>query len=257
LGETLRCNEFSQGAFSFKRPFRTPHHSISAGAFLGGGTGDLAAGEVTLAHRGILFLDEFPEFRRDAIEGLREPLEAGEMHLHRVGRWLTLPARFTLIAAMNPCPCGYALDGLRCRCSFEKRSSYARRISGPILDRMDLMVVLDPGPASGEPPGTEDGEVIQSAVERQRVRYREHPEIDRNGDVRWGALWRELKIPSEAEEWIRSIEKEPVSLRALHKLMRVGRTIADLDDRESVTRDHIYQAWEYRCRFSPNSSISA
>ena len=256
LLETLRCNEISQGMFSFKRPFRSPHHSVTAAAFLGGGAGALIAGEVTLAHRGILFLDEFPEFRRDAIEGLREPLESGVIHLHRVGWRMTLPARFTLIASMNPCPCGYALEGNRCRCNSEKRMSYARRISGPILDRMDLGVILDRPDPTEPTRGGETG-VVGDAVERQKFRYRDRADIDRNGDVRWDNLNSELKIPPEAESWVRALEQRPVSLRSLHKTLKVGRTIADIEGEEDVTRGHVHEAWELRCRFSSNASISA
>ncbi len=252
LIETLRVSDVVEPNLLGSPPFRTPHHSISTSAFLGGGTGQLVPGEVTLAHRGILFLDEFPEFRRDAIEGLREPLETGLIHLHRVGRRYAWPARFTLMAAMNPCPCGHALDPKRtCTCSDEKRLAYSRRISGPILDRMDMRVILKSSDCSGE---SENYSVVHGdvdeAVERQRHRFRSVENISRNADVNWGSNWSLLQVPVEAPEWIRQLSQQPVNLRAIHKVLRVARTIADLDQVETVKRDQVVEAWQLRCRCS-------
>lgn len=232
------------------RPFRSPHHSISASAFLGGGTGCIVPGEVSLAHRGILFLDEFPEFRRDAIEGLREPLETGKIHLHRTGKWFCLPAKFTMIAAMNPCPCGFSMESSnRCRCSHERRLAYGRRISGPILDRMDMTVVLDS--SSLDDDANTRRYAIAEATERQASRYADIPTVERNGDIPWGENWERLKIPGDSEQRLRKLSSGcSLSLRAIHKILRVARTISDLDGSDCVLHDHLHEAWDLRCRTS-------
>lgn len=249
MAECLKVLPTESGAPSPKAPFRSPHHSISAGALLGGGSGQVLPGELTWAHRGILFLDEFPEFRRDALEGLREPMESGCIHLHRVGRWLTLPARFTLIAAMNPCPCGFALHRDRlCSCTDERRLSYSRRISGPILDRMDLMVVLESEPRASEEFKEGISKRVESAVERQRERYQGIPHTERNGDVSWGTVWPLMRIPIEAADWVKGFSNQTLSLRSIHKILRVARTIADLEGKEVVKGEHVYEAWQFRCQ---------
>lgn len=242
LIEVARINDHDG---EWRRPFRSPHHSISASAFLGGGSGTVIPGEVTLAHRGILFMDELPEFRRDAIEGLREPLESGKIHVHRIGRWHCLPARFTLIAAMNPCPCGYWLESSsRCLCADEKRLGYQRRISGPIFDRIDMTVVMKSKDASDC-----SNDSIEEAVGRQRHRYRGMA-YERNGEVPWGEHWEKMQLPPNAEALVRGASPTPVSLRAIHKVLRVARTVADLYRSERITSDHIYEAWEMRWRNS-------
>ena len=261
LVEILRCHNDSLGSrLSFQRPFRSPHHSISAGAFLGGGSGTINPGEITLAHRGVLFLDEFPEFRRDAIEGLREPLETGAVHLHRVGRQLILPACFTLIAAMNPCPCGYSLEkNSRCNCSREKLNQYSKRISGPILDRIDLSIVLESSCEANEHDTrqiTDPLVAVMNALERQRHRYRDLTQVERNGNLPWGQDWALMEIPDQALNWIRVLSPQRHSLRMFHKMMRVARTIADMNDQERVTRENIHEAWDLRCRLSSNSLIA-
>ena len=166
-----------------------------------------------------------------------------------------MPARFTLIAAMNPCPCGYALDpNNSCRCAHEKRQAYSRRISGPLLDRMDMTIVLDRTSCAGVSSVCNPAEVVERAVDRQRHRFQSYPGIERNADVKWGAEWDSLGIPDGAESWIRALSKEPINLRLIHKLMRVARTIADIDGCEAVDRSHFHEAWDLRCRYS-NISI--
>ncbi|MEZ4750802.1 MAG: ATP-binding protein [Bdellovibrionota bacterium] len=214
------------------RPFRAPHHSLSASALLGGGTGEVRVGEVTLAHRGILFLDEFPEYRRDAIEGLREPLQEGVVRISRVGTTVKLPARFLLLAAMNPCACGYQLSPQHpCRCPPDRVSAYRRRLSGPILDRIDIAVML---------PGVESQEGIshreaQASIERVwRIQSTRRSEA--------------LELAGPTERWFNGLcNREFLSYRSRDKLLRTARTIADLEDRRSVERRDLIEAWALRC----------
>jgi magnesium chelatase family protein len=242
-GEAVRSRE---------RPFRSPHHSISASALLGGGSGTVIAGEVTLAHEGILFLDELPEFRRDALEGLREPLQSGTIHLHRIGHHLTLPARFTLIAAMNPCPCGYALTaGSRCRCGNDSLLAYRKRISGPILDRIDLGVILQaPSDQDSLPQKSHDvlKKNIQRAMEKQRARYQGETGVFQNGDAQVARQGGAFGLGAEEQAWLDRLKRaKNLSYRSLHKIQRVARTIADLDAAEQIQLSHLREAWGLRC----------
>ena len=247
----------SERMLSLRRPFRSPHHTISSSAFLGGGSGIVVPGEVTLAHAGVLFLDEFPEFCRDVIEGLREPMQTGEIHLHRIGHALTLPARFTLIAAMNPCPCGHSLDpSSRCTCPADKIRAYRKRISGPILDRMDLCVVLgSPRKASYQPASLSHGKLassirssIHGALEVQRRRYSGLGKRLQNGDhsVVMGSELFQLEAAEKA--WLdRLLDDGRLSFRSAAKIMKVARTIADLAGQEKIGAAHIQEAWGLRC----------
>ena len=235
------------------RPFRSPHHSISAAALLGGGTGIVNPGEVTLAHGGILFLDEFPEFRRDALEGLREPLQSGEIHIHRTSEALTLPARFILIAAMNPCPCGYSLGGNRlCRCSPERVWNYRKRLSGPILDRMDLMVTLhSPTGEEKKIPELSHQEIkiaIQRACELQKKRYGEPQMIKNNAQVLPSSFPDAFYLGKDEKDWFtKNTLQNPVSFRTLHKILKLARTIADLENSPNIQLNHLNEAWGFRC----------
>jgi magnesium chelatase family protein len=218
-----------------RRPFRSPHHTISGAALLGGGSGTVIPGEVTLSHTGVLFLDEFPEFRLDVIEGLREPLQSGEIHLHRIGSAVSLPARFTLIAAMNPCPCGYALGSARrCLCPPERLAKYRRKTSGPILDRIDLSVLLTT-PRAGSPTAGITHATIAESIARVWQLRRER------GDSLPG-------LGRDEEGWLAELgEREALSLRSLHKLRRVARTIADLEQRGAIAMEDLHEAWGLRC----------
>lgn len=233
------------------RPFRSPHHSISPAGLIGGGTGTVACGEVTLAHGGILFLDELPEFRKDALEGLREPMQSGEIHLNRVGARLTLPARFLLVAAMNPCPCGYSLDARRrCTCPPGKPEAYRRKISGPLYDRIDLAVVL------GRPTGVVGGErfALKDLLPPIEVAYRMQAQrwggggrynSDAAVDSKLGAFG----VGEEGNLWLDGLcARESVSFRSLHKTLRVARTIADLEGENQIGMPHLLEAWSLRCR---------
>ena len=235
-------------------PFRAPHHGISAPGLVGGGIRP-GPGEISLAHRGILFLDELPEFRRDVLEGIRQPLEEKRVSLVRVGGASVFPSDFLLVAAMNPCPCGFSGDARRmCRCSTAERLRYGRRVSGPLLDRVDLHVAVPPVPWSDlERQG--DGE--SSAVIRSRVasarriaqdRFPDRPGF-RNADLAAREFDRFLELASSARSLLAvSVEKMRLSVRGAHRALRVARTIADLGGSQVVAREHLAEAIGYRSR---------
>lgn len=214
------------------RPFRSPHHSASAASVLGGGNQKVSPGDVSYAHTGILFLDELPEFRKDLLEGLREPLEAREVHIRRVDHAETLPADFTLIAAMNPCPCGHAFSSRgRCTCSLGTRTQYLKRISGPLADRFDLMMVLS-RPLLARPEG---GEAQMLTAERARkniawaweCRKRRREEKSARNDTVVDSFG--VTLSPEDEAWFRDeVDESGMSLRRARKWVQVARTIAEL-----------------------------
>ncbi len=235
----------------FCRPFRSPHHSISAAGLLGGGSGHVVRGEVTLSHGGVLFLDEFPEFRKDALEGLREPLQSGTIDLRRVGAGVSLPARFLLIAAMNPCPCGYFLDTRqRCTCPPARAEAYRRRISGPLCDRLDLCVVMSPPEAIPQPCGITHAQArdsIRKTFELQRRRYPGAMRFNSEAEVNFKSG--PFQLGDEAYDWLNNLcGEQSISFRALHKTVRVARTIADLAEAEEIELSHLREAWSLRCR---------
>lgn len=233
-----------------QRPFRAPHHTISAAGLLGGGSGIVVPGEVTLAHTGVLFLDEFPEFHKNVLEGLREPLQNGEIHLHRVGHAASLPARFTLVAAMNPCPCGYALSGARqCRCPREKALGYRKRLSGPILDRMDLFVVLNPPvPSPGGGHRLSAGEIASGIARAYQTQRRRYGSRKQNGDVLPASGMPGFSLGKPESAWLESLSaRGALSYRSLHKIWKVARTIADIDGQEAIGMAHLQEAWAFRC----------
>ncbi|MDN0077273.1 YifB family Mg chelatase-like AAA ATPase [Crenobacter sp. SG2303] len=230
------------------RPFRSPHHSASAVALVGGGS-DPRPGEISLAHHGVLFLDELPEFDRKVLEVLREPLESGEIHISRASRQAVFPARFQLVAAMNPCPCGYhGHPAKRCRCSFEQIQRYRGKISGPLLDRIDLTIEV---PSLS--PSELDAGVAGESSERVRARVlaaRER-QLARQGKANYLLSGRELDevaaIEAQAREMLVQIaEKLGLSARSYHRLLRVSRTVADMEDSPSVQREHVMQAVPFR-----------
>lgn len=233
------------------RPFRSPHHSVSAAGLLGGGTGLVQSGEVTLAHTGVLFLDELPEFRKDVLEGLREPLQAGEISLIRVGSRVTLPSRFLLIGAMNPCPCGYDCDPhRRCLCPPGKAAAYRRRLSGPLYDRIDLCVFLTTPTRPLENVESDHARIRDSIArvhDLQAERYGKPGTL--NGDCEVDILEGPFHLDTESREWIEALcVREYLSFRSLHKTIRVARTIADLERLDSIGVDQLREAWEFRCR---------
>ncbi|SCK09238.1 YifB family Mg chelatase-like AAA ATPase [Vogesella sp. LIG4] len=213
-----------------RRPFRHPHHTASAVALVGGGS-DPRPGEITLAHHGVLFLDELPEFDRKVLEVLREPLETGEIHISRAARQVTFPARFQLLAAMNPCPCGYLGHPRKpCRCTPEQVLRYRAKISGPLLDRFDLMVEVGSLPLA-ELQQLPAGE--RSADVRQRVHRARERQWQRQGKPNAGLSVAELDEVCALSQGERDnlnllLEKLALSARAYHRVLRVARTLADL-----------------------------
>jgi magnesium chelatase family protein len=240
-----------------ERPFRAPHHSISD-AGLVGGTSSPRPGEVSLAHHGVLFLDELPEFRRHVLEALRQPLEDGEVTIARAGRSVTYPSQLMLVAAMNPCPCGHHGDRTRaCRCTTHELLKYRRRISGPLLDRIDLHVDVPAVPptqlgtgGAGEPSATVRARVVQArGVQLARAGPRG---AGCNARLRGVAL-RRLCAPDDAGRRLLgdAVSRLGLSARAHDKVLRVARTIADLAGAERVSAEHLAEAIQYRALDRP------
>ena len=230
------------------RAFRAPHHTASAAALIGGGS-QPRPGEVSLAHHGVLFLDELPEFERHVLEVLREPLESGRIAISRAARQAEFPARFQLVAAMNPCPCGYAGDASgRCRCTPDAIARYRTRLSGPLLDRIDLKLDV-PRVPHAELRETTPGE--SSATVRERVIAARNRQLARAGKVN-GALnnretERDCAIDARSHALLdRAIERLGLSARAYHRVLRVARTIADLECRERIEAAHLLESIQYR-----------
>lgn len=241
------------GCFITSRPFRSPHHTVSSIGLLGGGAHPLP-GEVSLAHRGVLFLDEFPEFPRQALEVLRQPLEDGHVAVSRAAAACDYPSRFMLVAAMNPCPCGYYNDPTReCRCSQSQILKYQRRVSGPLLDRIDIQIGVSAVPVkdldsfSREESSAVIRERVLRAREIQRNRYRGMKGVHSNADAKSRDLKDICRLSAEgAGEIRRTIDSLCLSARAYDRILRVSRTIADLAGEESVGREAVLEAASYR-----------
>jgi magnesium chelatase family protein len=235
------------------RPFRAPHHTISDAGLIGGGSTP-RPGEVSLAHAGVLFLDELPEFRRNVLEVLRQPLEDGLVTLSRAAVSLTYPARFTLVAAMNPCPCGHQGDPTRdCRCDGATVERYLGRVSGPLLDRIDIQLrvpAVRPTELSGE--ASEEPSVairarVEAARERQRARFAGQGAVHANAHMGPRDLRRFCRLGGTAEELLRSaLSRLGLSARAYHRILKVARTIADLAGSQEIEPSHIAEAIQYR-----------
>jgi magnesium chelatase family protein len=233
-----------------KPPFRAPHHTASAAALVGGGSNP-RPGEISLAHNGALFLDELPEFDRKVLEVLREPLETGHITISRASRQADFPARFQLIAAMNPCPCGFLGDvSGRCHCTLEQVKRYRSRISGPLLDRIDMHLevprvsheVLRKGSAQGEE---------SSATIRERVLAARNIAMERSGKANSALTAREVKklctLSEQSHQLLeQAMDKFGLSHRAYHRILKLARTIADLAKSENIEMNHLSEAISYR-----------
>lgn len=239
------AGEFDAGRWA-ERPYRAPHHSASVAALVGGGSIP-RPGEISLAHRGVLFLDELPEFQRPAIEALREPLETGQVNVARAARRVCFPAQFQLVAAMNPCPCGWRGEP-RCRCTPDQVARYRAKLSGPFLDRIDLLVevpAVDEAALAGRADGETSAKVMERVLtsrERQRIRQGipnaqltpaqidTHCQPDETG----AALLRQ------------AMTRLGLSARAYHRVLKVARTCADLGNVDQISAAHIAEAIQYR-----------
>jgi len=236
------------------RPFRSPHHSASLSAILGGGTNP-RAGEISLAHRGVLFLDELPEFHRDVLEGLRQPLEEGRICVARARKTLSFPARFILVAAMNPCPCGYfESDEKECTCTAYDVLRYQKKLSGPLLDRFDIHIKIPRIPIEELRKEREIGqdtairETISAAREKQKARFEkmELP-IHTNSEMRSRDVEKASMISEDGELFLKRIlEKNILSTRGYYRMLKVARTIADLESSEEIKKEHLAEAFQYR-----------
>ena len=233
-----------------ERPFRAPHHTISDVALVGGGSVP-RPGEVSLAHQGVLFLDEMPEFDRRVLEALRQPIEEGRITVSRALRSLSFPARFVLVAAMNPCPCGYLGDPRRaCKCTPQQTARYHNRLSGPLRDRIDLIVEVESVPISQltEGPGGESSAAVGARVLAARARQLARRSRARvNANLTGTELKKFAPLDAACRRLLeRSAERLHMSARAFHRVIRVSRTIADLAGVDAIALDHLGEALQYR-----------
>ena len=240
-------------SFVVRRPFRAPHHTVSDAGLLGGGTHPVP-GEVSLAHRGVLFLDEFPEFRRNVLEVMRQPLEDGHVAISRVSAACDFPSRFMLVAAMNPCPCGYSDDPKHaCRCTQRQIAAYRAKISGPLLDRIDIQIALPPVPFREivDLPAGESSAAIRARVvaarEIQKKRFAGERGIHCNAEIPARDLPRFCRLDAAAQEEMRlMLAQLDLSARAYDRVLKVARTIADLAGSPNVTAEHVGEASTFR-----------
>ena len=242
------CGEPAAGYAPPGRPFRAPHHSASARALIGGGQPP-RPGEVTRAHRGILFLDELGEFRRDALEALRQPLEEGRITLSRAGRSISLPSRFMLVAASNPCPCGRGPDSGECECHPAVVTRYRTKLSGALADRIDLFLSIDRPPAEGmaQGPGESSADVRERVAEaRERQAARLGPGRT-NSEMTPDEMRRHCDLDQDGERALREgHEKYRLSGRGWDRVLRLSRTMADLDGSDRIDSEHVLRAMQGR-----------
>lgn len=234
-----------------ERPYKSPHHTITQAALIGGNSPP-RPGMVSLAHRGVLFLDELPEFQRSVLDALRQPLEEAKVHISRAGGNVTYPSGFLLVCAMNPCPCGYYPDRNRCRCTQMQVGRYMGKVSGPILDRIDLCVELQPVVYENfrSRRRTEDSKTIRRRVEKARVRQRERFGEDScrfNGEIEASAIEKYCPLGAEEQKCMEQMyDSLGLSARSYHRILKVARTIADLEGDDDINVGHLMEASFYR-----------
>lgn len=243
----------NQGSLVCDRPFRSPHHSASGASLVGGGSYP-RPGEISLAHQGVLFLDELSEFKRNVLEFLRQPLEDGEVTISRARQTVTFPAQFTLIASTNPCPCGYYGDSIQsCTCSPRQRINYWAKLSGPLLDRIDLQVAVNrlkpeeiTQHSSGEPSAVVL-ERVKVARDRARFRFQDDPTLHCNAHMQTQHLRQWCQLDPTCQQILEgAIRKLGLSARGTDRILKVARTIADLASQETLQSTHIAEAIQYR-----------
>ncbi len=260
--ETASIASITGGVFDLtqfrNRPYRSPHHTASGVALVGGGS-QPKPGEVSLAHNGVLFLDELPEFPRHVLDVMREPIENGEITISRAGQQADFPARIQLIAAMNPCPCGYYGDEKKpCRCSPDQINRYQSRVSGPLLDRVDIQVEvrrIDYNQLRSDAARGEDSESVRARVERAYAL-----QIDRCGKSNARLDNNEVEkycgLSEEQHRWLSAaLDKFNLSARAIHRTLKVARTIADMESAEKIQPDHLKEALSYRANFNEQPKV--
>lgn len=253
------AGELGDGKLSSARPFRAPHHSASMAALVGGGL-KARPGEVSLAHNGVLFLDEFPEFTPQVLDSLRQPLEAGETMIARVNHRVSYPSRIQLVAAMNPCRCGMAGEpGHTCRRGERCASDYQARISGPLLDRIDLRIQVPAVSARDliQPSASETSEMVgkrvASARQRQCERYEELAASTTTNATASSAIIERVAVPDTGGQALLhdAANAMKFSARAYHRILKVALTLADLDGAEQIGRIHLAEAISYRVSSAP------
>ncbi|MFZ2555510.1 MAG: YifB family Mg chelatase-like AAA ATPase [Minisyncoccia bacterium] len=246
----------SNGSVLRRPPLRSPHHTSSYASLIGGGSASPRPGEATLAHRGILFLDEFPEFHRDVIQALREPLEDGTVSVARSKGSAVFPANFMMIAALNPCPCGY-WGSSRCECMPHAVEKYRRKISGPIADRIDMWVSVGEMPIEslthkGARPAGETKRARESVARARQIqasRFVKSTRLATNADMRAKDIEEYAKLTPKAESTlVEAAKRMKLSARGFHRTIKLARTIADLSDSETIEVPHMLEALQYRAR---------
>jgi magnesium chelatase family protein len=247
----------SENPYLKGRPFREPHHTASLVSIVGGGTNP-RPGEISLAHRGVLFMDEFPEFHRDVLESLRQPLESGEISVSRAKGSLLFPARFQLIAAMNPCPCGFYGDpDTECRCSASEMFRYQKKLSGPLLDRIDIQITVPRMKISelrsAQRTNDESRDLTQKIEEARSLQKERHDRLGlkalSTSELNSRECDETIALDKAADDFLKKIfDRSPLSARGYYRLLKVGRTIADLDGSDTVSSAHLAEAFQYRIR---------
>jgi magnesium chelatase family protein len=249
------AGQLNNTALIRRRPFRSPHHTISQAGLVGGGVGVARPGELSLAHRGVLFLDEMPEFNQQALEVMRQPLEDGMVSIGRSKGTVSFPSRFMLVGSMNPCPCGYLGDPMRaCTCSSGSITRYQKRLSGPLLDRIDIHVEvprIEYEKLAGDELAEASGcvrERVEAARNRQWTRYR-GGKISSNAEMGVRELRRHCALDEAGEMMMRAaVNHMALSARAYHRVLKVARTIADLAEAERIAPAHVAEAIQYQRR---------